>query len=332
MAFDIASGLSSVSSVAQTANSVLQTGAGVLRTAANLGSALNNLSNPNQLLSAIRSINLPLGGEAIGSIINAAAAFGGTDATNDWRARLSMPRGSFFDSSPILQPLTAAGGLIFPYTPTITISHAATYNEVSVTHQNYQYMAYQSSRANAIQITGEFNVEDSVQAKYWIAAVHFLRSVTKMFTGEGAFAGNPPPILNFSAYGDHVFRNVPCVVTSFSMTLPKDVQYISTTVAAGSSLGEISALASTLAGANIGAVSAAASVVAKAGSALNVISNVKDAITGGLAGGMGVPRDSHVPVKSDLTITLQPVYSKEAVRQFSLRNFVNGAYVSKGYI
>jgi len=39
-----------------------------------------------------------------------------------------------------------------------------------------------------------------------------------------------------------------------------------------------------------------------------------------------------VPVKSDLTITLQPVYSKEAVRQFSLRNFVNGAYVSKGYI
>jgi len=316
MAFDLASGLSSVSSVAQTANSVLQTGAGVLRTAANLGSALNNL---------------PLGGEAIGSIVNAAAAFGGTDATNDWRARLSMPRGSFFDTSPILQPLTAAGGLIFPYTPTITISHAATYNEVSVTHQNYQYMAYQSSRANAIQITGEFNVEDSVQAKYWIAAVHFLRSVTKMFTGEGAFAGNPPPILNFSAYGDHVFRNVPCVVTSFSMSLPKDVQYISTTVAAGSSLGEVSALASTLAGANLGSVSAAASVVAKAGSALNVISNVKDALGGG-AGGMGVPRDSHVPVKSDLTITLQPVYSKEAVRQFSLRNFVNGAYVSKGYI
>lgn len=332
MAFDIASGLSSVSSIAQTANSVLSTGAGVLRTAANLGSALNNLSNPNQLLSAIRSINLPLGGEAIGSIVNAAAAFGGTDATNDWRARLSMPRGSFFDTSPILQPLTAAGGLIFPYTPTITISHAATYGEVSVTHQNYQYMAYQSSRANTIQIQGEFNVEDSVQAKYWIATVHFLRSVTKMFTGEGAFAGNPPPILNFSAYGDHVFRNVPVVVTSFSMTLPKDVQYISTTVAAGNSLGELSSVANALAGTGVGALQNVANVANTAGRTLGAISNIKNTLGGAATGGMGIPRDSHVPVKSDLTITLQPVYSKEAVRQFSLRNFVNGAYVSKGYI
>ena len=331
MAFDLAGGLSSVSSVAQSAQAGLQAASGVLRTAANLGAALNNLSNPSQLLSAIRSINLPLGGEAIGSIINASAAFGGTDDTNDWRARLSMPRGSFFDTSPILQPLTNAGGLIFPYTPTITISHAATYNEVSVTHQNYQYMAYQNSRANSIQIVGEFNVEDSVQAKYWIATVHFLRSVTKMFTGEGAFAGNPPPILNFSAYGDHVFRNVPVVVTSFSMTLPKDVQYISTTVAAGSSLGELSSVANALAGVG-GPIGQVASVVTTAGKAFDAVSNIKDAINGGLAGGAGIARESHVPVKSDLTITLQPVYSKEAVRQFSLRNFVNGAYVSKGYI
>ena len=27
-----------------------------------------------------------------------------------------------------------------------------------------------------------------------------------------------------------------------------------------------------------------------------------------------------------------PVYSRESVRQFSLQQFVNGAYVSKGYI
>lgn len=324
--FNIAGAVSGV-------QSALGTAAGVLNTAANLGAALNsNLSNPARLLSSIRSINLPVGGEAIGSIINAAASFGGTDNTNDWRARLSMPTGSFFDRSPILQPLINAGGLIFPYTPTISINSTATYGEIPVTHQNYQFQAYQNSRVSDIQITGEFNVEDAVQAKYWIAAVHFLRSVTKMFTGEGAFAGNPPPILNFSAYGDHVFRNVPCVVTSFSMTLPKDVQYISTTVASGSSLGEISAIANTLAGTGIGALQNVASVVNTAGRTLSAISNVKDALTGGLAGGMGVPRDSHVPVKSDLTITLQPVYSKEAVRQFSLRNFVNGAYVSKGYI
>jgi hypothetical protein len=279
---------------------------------ANLGSALtSNLSNPAKLLSSIRSINLPLGGESIGKIINASASFGGTDSSTDWRARLSMPSGSFFDKSPILKPLTDAGGLIFPYTPTISITSTSTYNEIPLTHQNYQFQAYQNSRVSDIQITGEFNVEDGVQAKYWIEVVHFLRSVTKMFTGDTAFQGNPPPILNFSAYGDHVFRNVPVVVKSFSMTLPKDVQYISTNVSAVSGgLGSISQIATNL--------------------ALGPISSLLPQIGG--PGGTSASRDSHVPVKSDLTITIMPVYSRESVRQFSLQQFVNGAYVSKGYV
>ena len=325
--FDLASGLASAQQMAGQA-------AGALNTVANLSSALtSNLSNPAKLLSSIRSINLPLGGESIGKIVNAAASFGGTDATTDWRARLSMPSGSFFDKSPILQPLTDAGGLIFPYTPTISITSTATYNEVPVTHQNYQFQAYQNSRVSDIQITGEFNVEDGVQAKYWIAVVHFLRSVTKMFTGDTAFQGNPPPILNFSAYGDHVFRNVPVVVKSFSMTLPKDVQYISTNVSSVSN--GLSGIAQT---ANSLAMGATALNIGNAANALNTISNVANltsSITnlfGGSPGGMATPRDSHVPVKSDLTITIMPVYSRESVRQFSLQQFVNGAYVSKGYI
>jgi hypothetical protein len=244
-----------------------------------------------------------------------------------------MPSGSFFDKSPILQPLTDAGGLIFPYTPTISITSTATYNEIPVTHQNYQFQAYQNSRVSDIQITGEFNVEDGVQAKYWIAVVHFLRSVTKMFTGDTAFQGNPPPILNFSAYGDHVFRNVPVVVKSFSMTLPKDVQYISTNVSAMSGgLGGISQTANQLAGV-AGAFGArgAATALGTIGAGAGVISSLSSLVGGG-PGGMSASRDSHVPVKSDLTITIMPVYSRESVRQFSLQQFVNGAYVSKGYV
>ena len=302
--YNLPSGLATVQQIAGQA-------AGALNTVANLGSTVRNLSNPANLLSSIRSINLPLGGESIGAIVNASATFGGTDSSTDWRARLSMPSGSFFDKSPILQPLTDAGGLIFPYTPTISITSTATYNEIPVTHQNYQFQAYQNSRVSDIQITGEFNVEDGVQAKYWIAVVHFLRSVTKMFTGDTAFQGNPPPILNFSAYGDHVFRNVPVVVKSFSMTLPKDVQYISTNVLASSGgLGGISQIANNL--------------------ALGPISRLLPQI--GNPGGTSSSRDSHVPVKSDLTITIMPVYSRESVRQFSLQQFVNGAYVSKGYV
>jgi hypothetical protein len=172
-----------------------------------------------------------------------------------------------------------------------------------------------------------------VQAKYWIAVIHFLRSVTKMFTGDTAFQGNPPPILNFSAYGDHVFRNVPVVVKSFSMTLPKDVQYISTNVSAVSGgLGGISQTANQLAGV-AGAFGArgAATALGTIGAGAGVISSLSSLVGGG-PGGMSAARDSHVPVKSDLTITIMPVYSRESVRQFSLQQFVNGAYVSKGYV
>ncbi len=333
MAFDPASGLSSAVSTAQSAFGAVSAG---LNVAAKLGTALNNLSSPAKLLSTIRSINLPIGGESISKIINSSASFGATDSSTDWRVRLSMPTGSFFDTSPVLKPLWEAGGLIFPYTPQITINHAATYNEIPVTHQNYQFNAYQSSRVSDIQIVGEFNVEDAVQAKYWIAAVHFLRSVTKMFTGDTAYAGNPPPILNFNAYGDHVFRNVPVVVKSFSMSLPKDVDYISTNLAAneGTGIDSISRTAGQIAGL-AGAVGAT-NISSAIGRAATVASGVNSLIKGvgvsGSPGAMASSRDSHVPTKSDLTVTLMPVYSKEAVRQFSLQQFVNGAYVNKGYI
>ena len=331
MAVDITSGLATAASTAKSAFGVVSAG---LNTAAALGSALSNLSSPSSLLSKIRSINLPIGGEGISSIIGASASFGGDEVSTDWRARLSMPTGSFFDTSPVLQPLWQAGGLVFPYTPTISINHSATYQEVPVTHQNYQFNAYQSSRVSDIQITGEFNVEDQVQAKYWLAAVHFLRSVTKMYTGDTAYAGNPPPILNFNAYGDHVFKNVPVVVKSFTMSLPKDTNYIGTNIASGSGFGldSISQTANALAfgTAALGANSVASSL----NKAANVASGVSSIMSGlsGSAGGQASPGDSYVPVKSDLTVTLMPVYSRQNVRQFSLQQFVNGSYVGKGYI
>jgi hypothetical protein len=117
------------------------------------------------------------------------------------------------------------------------------------------------------------------------------------------------------------------------MTLPKDVQYISTNVSAASGgLGGISQTANQLAGV-AGAFGArgAASALGTIGAGAGVISSLSNLVGGG-AGGMAASRDSHVPVKSELTITIMPVYSRESVRQFSLQQFVNGAYVSKGYV
>jgi hypothetical protein len=180
----------------------------------------------NNIGSALRSVNLPRGGEVKTDAGGAQVSFGASDVNNDWRVRLSIPPLPEFEKSPVLAPLKVLGNMVFPYTPTIQLSHTANYNEVGVTHQNYQFMAYENSRADNIIITAPFNVEDGQQAKYWIAALHYFRSVTKMFSGDDQDAGNPPVIVKLNGYGEYVFNNVPVIVKSFSFDLPQDADYI----------------------------------------------------------------------------------------------------------
>ena len=352
MAFDIGSSINSVASAAKSIGSAVGGFQNAIGSASRLAGALNNLSNPAGLISALRSINLP-GGETSGSAAAATRVqFSGPGNSDDWRVRLSIPP-NFFASSDVLAPLQRAGGLVFPYTPTISISHSATYDDVAITHQNYQFMAYQNSKANAISISGPFNVEDAVQAQYWIAAIHFLRSATKMYTGDGDSAGSPPPILSLNGYGDYVFKNVPVVITSFSIDLPADANYIATTMGtagfsghgtasggAASTISGFAAISTGLAGV-AGALGAGklATSLGKVGAIGSAIGGVTSLLSGGSGQGLGgsFPTSSgntHVPNKSTLTVTVQPVYSREAVRQFSLSKFVNGEYIngSGGYI
>ena len=77
------------------------------------------------------------------------------------------------------------------------------------------------------------------------------------------------------------------------------------------------------------------------GAALNQASNIisgagslSDLLGGGGGGGAGRGA-SHVPTKSQFTISLQPIYSRESVRTFNLNKFVNGDYMTSsgsGYI
>lgn len=339
---------SKLSTAVSTANSALNTVRSVANTASNLAGALNNLSNPAALISSLRSLNLPKGGEGGVKLANASAAFGGSDANNDWRVRLSVPPS--FSSSPVLAPLRSAGGLVFPYTPSITISGSALYDEQSMTHQNYQFVYYQNSKAEQIQIVAPFNVEDETQALYWLAAIHMLRSATKMFTGEDAEAGNPPPLLKLNGYGDYVFKNVPVIVKAFSVDLPQDVNYINTSVSAaisatggatggGGILGTIANASSTvtqLAGlAGALGKNSAANKLGKIGAITGAIAGVGKLLSGASLPGGGpfsIEGNSWVPTKSSLSVTLQPIYSRESMRQFSLKKFVDGGYVSGGYL
>jgi len=130
MAIDLNSAISASSNAIGSASSAIGS-------AGRLGSALSSAFTSDNPISAIRSINLPEAGEAIGDITEAISSFGGDANADDWRVRLSLAKWVTFKKSPVLAPLKDAGGLIFPYTPSIKIASAANYDISRTTHTNY---------------------------------------------------------------------------------------------------------------------------------------------------------------------------------------------------
>lgn len=332
MSFDLTQTLAS-------SQNLIGAGTSAINTASNLAGALSAGYANGNVAGALRSIDLPAAGEAIGDIVSAVASFGGDANANDWRVRLSLANWTSFKTSPVLTPLKDAGGLIFPYTPTITMASTATYTKLNTVHTNYTFHAFQHSDPGEITITAPMNVEDATQGLYWIAAAHYLRSLTKMWTGSDPKAGNPPPIVMLNGYGNYVFKNIPVVVTSFSTTLNKDCDYIGVNVV-GSAAGEIQGVASGISG----LAGALGGVIPDLGGIGGIASTVGNIATGvgnvaGLLGSFGVGGTtsggvSHVPTKSEFTVKLMPMYSRNSVKNFSLDRFVQGGYLNNsfGYI
>lgn len=297
-----------------------------------VGGLVNAGGNIASALSAGRAVDIMPFVEGIGDLASAVASFNDGES-DDWRVRLSLPTWPSFRSSPVLAPLKDAGGLIFPYTPEIYISSGAKYTAIPTVHTNYSFQAYQNSDPGEIKITAPMFCEDATQALYWIAMIHYLRSLTKMFAGSDAKAGNPPPLVMLNGYGNYVFKNVPVVVKNFSTNLGKDCDYISCDVvgsAAGAVEGvadSIGGLADTLGGAipRLGGITSAVSSIA---GGVGQIAGI--AGTFGLGGSVsgGVTR---VPTKSSFSITLQPVYSRQSARKFSLDRFVQGGYLNSSF-
>ena len=53
-----------------------------------------------------------------------------------------------------------------------------------------------------------------------------LKSASKMFYGQDAQRGSPPPLLYLTGLGEYQFNEQPCVVSEFNLNLPSDVNYI----------------------------------------------------------------------------------------------------------
>ena len=233
-------------------------------------------------------------------IKRATARWSGRADNEDWRVKLTVPDGPLtgffdFDSNPLMQPLAGMNGIFWPLTPSMVIQHSANYNALAQTHSNYPFQAYQNSQVDSLNIIGEFPVQNQDDAKHWVATVNFLRTATKMFFGQDdgtGLKGNPPPILHLSGYGDHMFQKVPVVLNSFNVELRAGIDYISTR------------------------------------------QNESGYKTARTRERMGLPEleknQTWAPTLSNISVLVTPIYSRESIKNFSMKKFVRGELNGKG--
>jgi len=268
-------------------------------------------------------------------------------AAADWRVRISLAQNSsYLYNAPanqdgtggpgILAPLRPTNGVIFPYTPSIETSYIADYAKTNLIHSNYKGHFYQSSSVSDIVIRGTFTAQDTREASYLLAVIHFFRSVTKMFYGQDPQAGTPPPLVYLSGLGQYQFNNHPCVVTNFSYNLPSDVDYIrangfnniglnmsnrknpSSGPPPSGSLGTVLAIISRLT--TSGLKPGATTKVPNSGTVNQNVANQNSI------------NSTYVPTKMEISVTLSPIQTRSQVsQQFSLENFANGDLLKGGF-
>jgi hypothetical protein len=249
-------------------------------------------------------------------------------ANTDWRVTLRLAPGATYlykaANAGLLTPLKVTNGVIFPYTPSISTVYKANYAPYDLTHSNYRGYFYQNSYTDAITLNATFTAQSTSDAAYVLAVIHFFRSVTKMFYGQDAQRGSPPPLVFLSGLGDYQFNNHACLVQSFNYTLPADVDYISSGSPnnLGLNLQPLQNLYSTTLNAVAPTVSRLASSFLPAGA--------QNAMPAPLQGLLNNP--TYVPSKIDIVITLLPVQSRAQVStQFSLKGFANGQLLKGGF-
>lgn len=260
--------------------------------------------------------------------------------SGDWRFKIRLAPGARYlyrgedgqgVQSGILAPLAVTDGVIFPYTPTVSTSYNANYSQQDLPHSNYRGYFYQNSYVDTVQVEGVFTAQDTQEANYLLAVIHFFRSVTKMFYGQDdAFRGAPPPLVFLQGFGAYQFARSPCVVTRFGYNLPNDVDYIRADV-------------QPISGLNI-------QQQRRPGGAppVNVPTNVFTGALGrlsaaGLSKGaefyqppaaetLGLITPTYVPTKMNITVELLPMQTRQQISQeFSMRDFSSGALLRKGF-
>jgi hypothetical protein len=253
----------------------------------------------------------------------------------DWRLRLSLADSADYlymdpDISRvgILYPLQTTAGVLFPYTPQISTSYNAGYSSYDLMHSNYRGYFYQNSFVNDITVNATFTAQDTTEANYLLAVIHFFRSVTKMFYGQDAQRGTPPPVCFLSGLGEFQFNKHPVLVKTFNYTLPADVDYIR--ARSPNQVGlDLSSNRARATGTASNAISAQANRLANALLKKGAVKG--NGATPGVPN-LGLNNPTYVPTKIDIQLTLLPIQSRQQVsRQFSVKEFANGNLLKGGF-
>ena len=229
----------------------------------------------------------------------------------DWRVRLSLAPGANYlykvgiGAAGILNPLQETEGVIFPYTPAISVAYAANYTPFDPTHSNYKIYQYTNSSVDAFSITCDFTAQDTTEANYLLAVIHFFKSITKMFYGkdQNPKPGTPPPLCYLSGLGEFQFDNHPLAITGFTYSLPIDVDYIRALPQPATSGAGQPTSVSTQRGVTNGIYPVGAK----------------------FSNGSSTGKPTYVPTKMQISITAHPIVSRNNIsNKFSLKEYATG--------
>lgn len=134
--------------------------------------------------------------------------------------------------------LGKAQGLIFPYTPKITMSYNVNYEKTDFIHSNLAFNSYKNSPPPTISLNAKFTADTKANAIHMLSAVWFLQACSKCDTGLNTMskgdnkntanrsgAGLPPPVLYLNGYAN-LMDNIPVIIEGFTVDYPEDIDYV----------------------------------------------------------------------------------------------------------
>jgi hypothetical protein len=214
--------------------------------------------------------------------------------------------------------------------PTISTSYNANYDQTDLTHSNYRGQFYKSSYVGDIQISGEFTAQDTAEANYLLAVIHFFRSVTKMFYGaKDAFRGTPPPLVYLMGLGQYQFNNQPCVVRTFNYSMPNNVDYIRTKPN-NYNVNLNGRQEKTQTGLN--PIAAVIDRLRNAGLKKGALPNVPSQTLLDLQSVNNIDNSTYVPTRCDISITLMPIQTRDQQSTlFNMKEYASGQLLKGGF-